>query len=220
MHEHSPVLSAKPRQRLGSRHTRRIRAGGGLPAIIYGHKQDPVPITLDARETMDQIHRGDKVFQLAMDGTEEKQMVLLKDLQYDYLGTNVIHVDLARVSIDELVRVRVPIRTIGEAVGLKHAGAVMMHGLSEIEIECLVTNLPEYIELDVTDVDLGRTLTAGEVPLPLPTMRLLTEPSAMVAHIVIQGADKSAEEEEVQAEDAGAPEKVGEPDEKPEGTSS
>src|SRR5688572_1126775 len=132
MHEKSPELTAKKRERVGSRYSSRIREQGGLPAIVYGHKEEPVPVSLDAREALAHITKGEKVFRLRMDGTKgEPQTVLLKELQFDYLGSRIVHADFARVSLTDRVTVKVPVHLIGEAKGLKTAGAILMHPTSE-----------------------------------------------------------------------------------------
>src|SRR5689334_12008780 len=105
MHEKSPVLNAKTREKLGTRYTKRVREQGGLPAIVYGHKETPVPVSIDSKEAMSHIHKGEKVFRLQMDGKKEPQIVLLKEVQFDHLGTNVVHADFARVSLTDRVTV-------------------------------------------------------------------------------------------------------------------
>lgn len=212
MKAQTPVLQATRREKLGSRYCRRVRATGGLPAVVYGHGEEPVPITIDAHEALKHFHHGEKVFQLALSGEDSSkpQFVLLRDLQFDHLGTNPVHCDFSRVDLDERVETHVPIHLIGEARGLKNAGAILMHPLEFIEIECLITNLPEFIEVDVSDLDLGRIIHARDVALPLPSMKLLTDPDAIVAQIVMATghAEESAEAEQVTAA-AAEPELVG-----------
>ena len=165
MHEKAPVLTATIREDMGSRRSQRIRKQGKLPAIVYGHKIAPSPITLDNKEALTHFKKGEKVFRLDFPGSGSKgelQMVLLKDLQYDYLGTNVVHVDFARVDLNERVRTLVAIHLAGEAVGLKQAGAILMHPTNEIEIECAVKDIPEYIEITIADLDVGHAITAAE----------------------------------------------------------
>ncbi len=195
MHENAPVLAAKPRERVGSRYAQRARAAGGLPAVVYGHKQEPVAVTLDAHEALQHFHKGEKVFQLQLEGSES-EFVLLKDLQYDHLGTHIVHADLARVNLNERVQTSVPVHLIGAAdcVGLKTAGTTLMHPTSELELECVVTNLPEFIEVDIRDLKAHGTIHAKDVQLPAPTMKLLTDPDAVVAHIVMHGGDADSDE--------------------------
>lgn len=192
----APVLTAKKRDRLGSRYSIRIREQGGLPAIVYGHKEEPLPVSLDAHDALSHFHKGEKVFQLQMDGQKEAQMVLLKDVQFDYLGTKIVHCDLARVSLTDRVTVKVPIHLIGEAKGLKTAGAILMHPTGELDIECTVTDIPDFIEVGVADLDVDHGITAGDVKLPKESMKLKTDVHAMVAQIIIQQEIVEAKAEE------------------------
>jgi large subunit ribosomal protein L25 len=195
MHEKSPILTAKKRERLGSRYSARLREQGALPAIVYGHKQDPVPVSLDFRDAASHITRGEKVFRLQLDGEKgDPQIVLLKELQFDYLGTRVVHADFARVSLTDRVTVRVPLRLIGEARGLKTAGAILMHPTAEIEIECMVTDIPDAIEVLIDELDVDHAISAGQVKLPVAGMKLKTDTHAIVAQIVIQQEEVVATE--------------------------
>jgi large subunit ribosomal protein L25 len=196
MHEKSPMLKATPRERLGSRYSNRIRSAGGLPAVVYGHGQEPMAITLDSREAVSHMEKGEKVFRLDMPGTDHKdegQIVLLKELQFDYLGTTIVHADFARVDLNERVRTRVPIHLMGEAIGLKQAGAILIHPTNELEIECLVLEIPDFIEVRVDALDVGHGISAADVKLPTATMKLITDSHAMVAQIVVQQETVAAE---------------------------
>lgn len=192
MHENAPVLQASPRTKIGSRYAKRVRGTGKLPAILYGHGVDPEPIMLDAKEALNHIHKGEKVYTLKLDGQGKEQTVLLKDVQFDYLGTNIIHADFARVDLTERVRTRVHVRFMGDAVGLKTVGAVLIHPTTEIEIECMVSELPEQIDLDISGLEVGGEIRAGDIKLPSASMRLLTDPHASVAHIVLQKEEVAA----------------------------
>lgn len=189
------TLHAEKREKVGSRYSQRLRAAGKLPAVIYGHKEEPVSIALDAKETITHITKGEKLFALELDGKTEH--VLLKDLGYDYLGTNIIHADLSRVDLNERVDTRASVRIIGEPVGLRTAGAVLTNPTHEIELNCLVTNLPEEIEVDVSHLDAGDSVIASDVKLPLDTMKLLTDPDTVIARVVIVAEVESDEEAEV-----------------------
>ena len=195
------ALSAKKRERTGSRYSQRVRNAGGLPAVVYGHKEEPVSISLDAHTAIGYISKGEKVFELDIEG--HKQFVLLKDLGYDYLGTNIIHADFARVDMDERVDTKAHLKFIGEAEGLKTSGAIMMHPLTELELNCTVTNLPDDIIVDVSDMQVGDVIHAGEVKLPLDTMKLNSDPDAIVAQIVMKAVQAvDGEESEVDADGA------------------
>lgn len=198
MHEEAPVLNAKLRERVGSRYAKRIRESGGLPAVVYGHKEDPQPVVIEAREALKHISKGEKVFSMQVDG--KQQYVLLKDLGYDYLGTNIIHADFARVDLNERVDTHAPLKFVGEPIGLKKAGAVMVHPVNELALNCLVTNLPDQIEVDVSKMDVGDVIHAGEIELPVKTMKLLTDPDTVVVQIIVI---KDKEEDSAEAATVG-----------------
>lgn len=208
MHEDAPVLSAKKRERVGSRYAKRIRQSGGLPAVVYGHKEEPLPVTLDAHETVRHINKGEKVFSMDIEG--KQQFVLLKDLGYDYLGTNIVHADFARVDLNERVDTHAHLKFVGEPKGLKKAGAVLMHPVNELALNCQVTNLPDVIEVDISGMDVGDVLHAGDIKLPVASMKLLTDADTVVAQ-VIQKVEKDDSAEASTVDGAGSqPEVIGE----------
>ncbi len=208
MHEHAPLLTATRRERVGTRYSKRIREAGGLPAIIYGHGKDPVAVSVDAKKTLRHLHEGQKILQLQIEGQSEVQNVLVKDLQFDYLGTNVIHADFTRVDLEERVELKVSIHLMGEAVGLKVAGAMLMHPTNEIEIECKVANIPDHVEVDVSGLEAGSALHASDIKLPLPTMKLLSDPELIVAQIIIQVVEEEETEEAGVVADGAQPEVI------------
>lgn len=210
MHENSPLLKAAKRERLGSRYASRDRAAGRLPAVLFGHGIAPLAITLDNKETVTHIAKGEKVFRLDIPGETKggsEQIVLLKDVQFDYLGTTLVHADFARVDLNERIHTRVAIHLVGDAKGLKTAGAVLMHPTSEIEIECRVIDMPDYIEVSVADLDVDQFISAGQVKLPKEDMKLVSDSHGIVAVVQVQKEVVVAEATAVGAE-AAAPEVI------------
>ncbi len=205
MHEKSPVLTATTRERTGSRYAQRDRKAGSLPAVMYGHGEAPLSLTLNAKEALKHIHKGEKVFQIDMAGA--KQLVLLKALSFDYLGTNIIHADFVRASLKDRVKSKVPVHLIGEALGLKTVGAVLIHPVTELEIECTLEMLPDGLDLDISELTDEHAITADKVKLPAGA-KLITDSHGIVAQIIIQKeevvAAPTAEAGTVAA--AGAPE--------------
>lgn len=196
------TLAVKRREKNGSRYAKRDRDAGRLPAVLYGHGRPPVSLTLDAKEAIRFFNQGEKVFNIELAEESKTQTVLLKDIQFDYLGTNIIHVDLARVDLDEEVESHAHIHLIGEARGLKRANAILIHPTTSITIRCSVKNLPEEITVNIADLDVGQQITAGDVVLP-EGVKLLSDPSDLIASINTQ-VEETAEGEAaaVGAEDA------------------
>lgn len=160
------TLSVQRREKTGTRYARREREAGRLPAVLYGHGKEPVSLSLDAHEANKFFRLGEKVFNIELASEGAKQAVLLKEIQFDYLGTNIVHVDLTRVDLDEEIEATVPLETYGEAVGLKGIDGVLQQLLEVLPVKCTVANLPEVIRIDVTNVTLEEPLRAQDIVLP------------------------------------------------------
>src|SRR3954470_20100167 len=148
-------LQVKSRAELGSRANKKLRDAGLVPGVVYGHKEAVVPVTLPKKELVGHLNHGVHVFDLAVDGKAEK--VLVKEVQYDHLGLEVLHVDFARVSLDEKVELTVPLELKGTPKG-EAEGGVLQQILSDLEIECLVTDIPAAIKVNVEHLGVNDSL--------------------------------------------------------------
>ena len=146
-----PVLDALPRERLGTRYAKRLRTKGQLPAVIYGHGSQPTPVSVDEKTMLSALRRGLHVFEVKVNGGTS-ETCLVKELQFGWMGDNVIHVDLTRVNLDEEVTVSVAINFIGVPDSAKRVGAVLTHDISELELRCKVRDIPESIRVDLTNM--------------------------------------------------------------------
>jgi len=207
-----PTLDATRRDRLGSRYSKRLRASGRLPAVIYGHGSAPTAVSLDERATLAALRHGSHVLTVRLDGADET--CLVKDLQFGYLGDNVIHLDLARVNLDETVTVNVSLHFTGAPEAAKKAGTIVTHDLQELEITCKVRDIPEDIRIDLSMVMKGDTLTVGELKLPAGVVAV-TSAETMVCRAV--QITEEAAGEAVAAPAGAAPEVLTEKKEKAEG---
>ena len=187
-------ITATPRSELGSRANKRLRDAGMLPGVIYGHKEAVVPVTLPKKEVVGHLAHGTHLFEVGLDG--KKETVLVKEVQYDHLGLDVLHVDFARVSLDEEVDVTVPLELKGEPKGEKDGG-VLQQIVNELELRCKVTDIPDIIRHDVTEMALNDVLHISDLKLP-PNVKALQDEDLVVAKV-----------EEVQ-EEAAAPAAEGE----------
>lgn len=191
-------VTVKSRPELGSRANKRLRDKGLIPGVIYGHKQDVLPITLPKKETVNHLSHGAHVFTLALDGKTET--VLVKEVQYDHLGIEVLHVDFARVDLNERVTVTVPIELRGTPKGAADGG-VLQQVMSDIEIECVVTDIPEVIKHSVTDMELNAVLHIKDLKLPAGATAthdedlIVATVKAIVEAAAAEAAEGSAEPE-------------------------
>lgn len=205
-------LKAEIREHTGSKSAAKVRKQGRIPAIVYGHKKEPVAISLDVHNLVEGLHRGHRLMDVQIGNKRQKMIV--KDLQYDYLGKDIIHVDLMRVDVTETVKVAVPIELKGTAKGT-HEGGVISEHTDHLEIECRVTDIPETIVVSVKDMDVGDVLHAGDIELP-EEVKLSSLPETLLVTCSLVAAAKAAEE--VEEEAPVAPEVIGEakePEEQP-----
>ncbi len=200
-------LEAEIRERTGTTAAVEVRRQGRIPATVYGHKQDPVSISLDGRNFLECLHHGSRVFDVQINKKVEKMMV--KGIQYDHLGKDIIHADFIRVDVTETVKVSVPVELKGTAKGSEHGGILETHA-DQLEIECRVTDIPETIVVSVKDVDVGDNLHAGDIELPAG-MKLISAPSTLIVTCSLVAAAVAAGEAEVAEEEVSAePEVIGE----------
>jgi len=181
----SANVTVKPRSELGSRANKRLRDAGFIPGVIYGHKEAVVPVTLPKKELVNHLNKGAHVFDLSLEGKSEK--VLVKEVQYDHLGIEVIHVDFARVSLDEKVEVTVPLELKGTPKG-EDDGGVLQQIVAELAVECLVTDIPSVIVHNVAEMKLDDVLHIKDLKLP-PGVKALQDEDLVVAQV------KAVEEE-------------------------
>ena len=199
MTHETPTISAEKRERLGSRYAQRLRKSGRLPAVIYGHGSDPVSVSVDEKTTLAHLHHGRHVLNVEIDGGDA-ETCLVKDLQFGYLGDDVIHVDLARVNLDEKVTVKVHLDLAGELQNAKLAGAIVVHDHSEIEVECAVRDIPESIRVELDTY--RESVTVGELVMPEGVVAT-TSGSAMIVHVQIAAEEDAAEAPAEEAADGG-----------------
>lgn len=171
------TLKAQVRQQAGSRVASRLRQQGQLPVIVYGHKQTPVSVSVDAHDFVEALHHGNRLFEMDLDG--QKQTLLVKEIQYDYLGKSVIHVDMMRVNLSERVRVQVTLKLRGTAKGTTEGG-IVEEVLNHIEVECQVSRIPQDLPVNIKDLGLDQALRAGQIELP-EGLVLITDPDAVIA---------------------------------------
>ena len=172
-------ITAKARPELGSRANKRLRDAGFVPGVIYGHKEAVVPVTLPKKEVVNHLNHGTHLFEVGLDG--KKETVLVKEVQYDHLGLEVLHVDFARVSLDEEVDITVPLELKGEPKGEKDGG-VLQQIVNELELRCKVTDIPNIIRHDVSEMGLDDVVHIKDLKLP-PNVKALQDEDLVVAQV-------------------------------------
>jgi large subunit ribosomal protein L25 len=193
----SVTLVAEKREGRGTRAAQRLRSKGKVPAVVYGHKEATISVALDGEALTQAIRHGVRVIDLKTDGGVEK--ALIREVQWDHLGKELLHVDFARVAVDERIHVSVPIELRGIAPGVT-GGGLLDQPLHSLAIECLAISIPESIRVNINELQLGQAIHVRDLSLP-PGVKALTDADAIVVHVTTPAAEpEAAAEAAAQAE--------------------
>lgn len=202
-------LVAEPREGTGKGVARKLRAAGRVPGVLYGHGMDSTALSVDAKDLFHVLHTGagtNVLVDLVVDGTEH--LALPRDVQRDHIKGRFVHVDFLAVRRDEKIHVTIPLRIVGESPGVK-AGGVIEHHLWELNVECLATDVPEAIDVDVSDLEIGSGVRVGDLKAPRD-VTILTNPEDSVVAVTQPQMAVEAEEEAAEAVEGEAAEEEAE----------
>ena len=176
-------LRGERREHLGKNATRKARAAGMIPGVVYGHGDEPIPVVIDGREfhlAMGKHRGGNAIVNLAVN--EGEYTALIREVQYDPLTHHILHLDFHHISLTESVEVKVPVRLTGVPVGVKDGGGVLELITREVEVRCLPTAIPPAIEVDVSALNIGDSVHVRD--LAVGDWTVLVEPSVTIATVV------------------------------------
>ncbi|OGC12310.1 hypothetical protein A3K48_07655 [candidate division WOR-1 bacterium RIFOXYA12_FULL_52_29] len=177
-------LAAKKRDAIGTKKLKSLRKEGFIPAIVYGRKIKPIAVAIENKAFLTKIlgsETGKNTIASLKVGGEDLQ-VLTQDIQFDALDGTIIHIDFANVVMDEVIKTKVSIELTGIPFGVKESGGILVHGLREIEIECLPGDIPEKFHVDVSALQINDSLHVSD--LPSGKYKLLSSPTEMIASCV------------------------------------
>ncbi|PMQ01879.1 MAG: 50S ribosomal protein L25/general stress protein Ctc [Dictyoglomus sp. NZ13-RE01] len=182
-------IKASKREKLGKEWAKKYRREGKIPAILYGaHLEGSIPLVLEKKEVQKLFSRKAETEQHILKITIEDnsntrvETALLQSYQIDPLTSSIIHIDFHAVSLDEVVDTYVPIVLTGEAVGVKKGG-VLQHGITEVYVRALPLDIPPHIEVDISDLDIGDSITIGDVKVS-EKVKILTPVDEVVVSIL------------------------------------
>jgi len=187
----SVTLAAEPRSTQGTHEARRMRKQGLIPAVIYGHKEATVAVTVNRDDLYKVIRHGIRVVDLQAGGKTEK--ALLREVQWDHLGHDILHVDFARVAADERIKIEVRVELRGTAPGVT-AGGLLDQPIHSLVVECLAIAVPESIRVPIGELLIDQAIHVKDLKLP-EGVTTAVDPDA----IVVQVAAPKVEEEAVVA---------------------
>lgn len=199
----APTLSCQKRELATKSHLNNLKRNENIPGIVYGREQNPMPITLGAREVYKVFssHGARGIFSLDVAGESKPFMSVVRDLQKHPLTGKIIHIDFMTINMMEKFTSSVPVHIVGEEEAAKEGG-IVQSGLKEIEVECLPQDLPESITCDISNLEIGSNITVSDIIAPAGVL-FLSEPDAVVVTILAPNKATSDEEEAEGTPEAG-----------------
>lgn len=204
------TVEAQPRSERGKNQARQLRRAGLVPAVVYGGAAEPASVSVNPRLVEKILHSEaghNAVFTLKIQGQGETP-AMIRDWQPDPVQGSLLHVDFLRIAMDVRLKVKVPVHTRGEAVGVKQQGGILEPVQREVEVECLPSDIPDEFGVDVSGLSIGDSVRVGDLKIDNRKLRILTDPERVIAHVVAP----KAEEEKPAVEAAVAVEAPAEPE--------
>lgn len=204
------VLNASPRAETGSSAVNRMRKQGFLPGVIYG-QGTPKNVNLDAASfaAMQRHHTSENVLiSLQVEG-DATHKVLVRDVQHHPLTGSPIHVDLYELSMSKRVTVSIPLEMMGVPIGVTRDGGLMDQLLREVEVDCLPDDILEIIELDVSALEVGDSLTVADLPLDREKYEMITAPGIAVVSVAAARVEEASDGESAEGTSGAEPEVIG-----------
>jgi len=157
-------IKVESREEVGKKN-RILRRQGLVPAIIYGRKFKPTAISLDMKEFIKKVERSESghnlIFTLKLG--KESVPVITQDIHRDSISDEIMHLDFMHINMDEKIKAHIPVELVGIPIGVKDGGGILVHGLHEVEVECLPGDIPRKFEVDVTALEIGNTLLVSDL---------------------------------------------------------
>jgi large subunit ribosomal protein L25 len=206
------TLEVVKREGRGKNEARRLRAAGRVPAVVYGQRKEGklpegVPVAVDPKAVLQILHSdsgANTLIKLKLDGSESQVMV--KEYQLDPVTHQLLHADFYQLAMDRAITVTVPVLVKGEPKGVKVQGGMLDFVTRELQVQCLPTDIPEHIDVDVSELMLHQAVRLRDLPSN-PKWKALNDPDTMLVHVVMPKAEEAAApaEGEVAAAPAAAP---------------
>ena len=179
-------LKGERRTGVGKGVARKLRQTGSIPAVYYGRGEEPIALSVvlkDLQEVIERAEGSNVIVDLKMDGDGAgDKKALIREIQRDPVGGHILHLDLQHISLTERIVVEVPVVLVGTAIGVKDGGGILEHLLREVEVECLPTDIPSKLEVDVSALNIGDSLHVSD--LKADRVEILTEADRAIATVV------------------------------------
>ena len=189
------AVVATPRTgKFNKNHARRVRVAGKIPAVVYGAGMDAVAVTVDPKVVTKILHSEaghNTIFDLNVEGASLVKAMIV-DWQHEPIKGKLLHIDFKRIAMNKTMRVSVPVLLSGIPVGVKNSGGILDQVLREVEIECLPSDIPDHLDVDVTDLELYGAIHISDLPHS-GSIKFLGDDTALVAHVTIIKEEVAAE---------------------------
>jgi large subunit ribosomal protein L25 len=185
------TVTAEPRGSSGKNEARRLRAKGSMPAVVYGGASGATPVSVSPKELTRILNSKtghNTIFNLGVNG--ETTPVMIVDWQYDPIKDSLLHADLKRIDLTKRITVKVPVITQGDPKGVKLQGGIQDVVTREIEIECLPDEIPEQFVVNVSDLMIGQSIRAADIPME-GSIKLMSLPDAVITHVISVKAEEA-----------------------------
>lgn len=186
------TVTAESRDSRGKNEARRLRASGSMPAVLYGGADGATAVAVNPKELTKILNSKtghNTIFNLSVTGKENAPVMII-DWQYDPIKDSLLHVDLKRIDLTKRITVKVPVLTHGDPKGVKIQGGIHEIITREVEIECLPDDIPEQFTVNVTELLIGQSVRAAEIPMA-GSMKLLSPSDAVISHVVSLRAEEA-----------------------------
>ena len=191
-------LKTERRSDVGKGFARRLRMAGRIPAVYYGRGEEPIALIVGLKELEEIIHTAEGsnvIVDLRVGGASPERKALIREIQRDPVAGSILHLDLQHISLTERIVVEVPIVLLGTPTGVKDGGGILEHLLREVEVECLPTDIPSKLEVDVSALNIGDSLHVSDLKAERVTIKTdMTRAIAAVVPPTILEEVKPAEE--------------------------
>jgi len=197
------TLNVELRDKKGHSAGRYLRRNGLVPGIFYSHGEDAVPIRVNTRELQRLLNTEVNIIDVVFPDKKSRKSIL-REIQVDPVTEDLIHVDIMGINLKEKIRLKIPVILKGVPTGVKDQGGVLVHAIREIEIEGLPLDIPEHIEIDISDLKIGEVITIGQIELE--KVEFVADDHEVVANVIhprvaeVTTAEEEAEEGEEGAE--------------------
>jgi large subunit ribosomal protein L25 len=205
---HEITLTAQRRPGTGKVQAKKLRSQGRVPAVVYGHGQNATSVTLDSKELIALFKSAggeNTIINLMLeDGSSLKTVI--RETQTEPLRNRLLHLDLQEIKMDEKIRVKVPVETVGIPEGVKNQGGIMEHVMDMVEVSCLPGDIPDKIIVDISDLKVGQSRHVRDISLE--KVEIVTDKSQVVATVIAPIVEEAAAPEAAAATEAKEPEVI------------